>query len=101
MQIMQSLRLERSLKWHSQIIVSPMMDFAPRNESKNARTFPIPTAAPAEAIVAAPAPIDLAPSNISRREFARHAFPKLYFPGFFVDSSSPPSFFLGHIERLV
>lgn len=28
-------------------------------------TFPIPTAAPANAIVAAPAPIDLAPSNIS------------------------------------
>ncbi|OMP01970.1 hypothetical protein CCACVL1_02957 [Corchorus capsularis] len=27
-------------------------------------TFPIPTAAPAKAIVAAPAPIDLAPSSI-------------------------------------
>ncbi|KAG9438896.1 hypothetical protein H6P81_021194 [Aristolochia fimbriata] len=32
------------------------------------RTFPIPTAAPAEAIVAAPAPIDFAPSNIKSRE---------------------------------
>ncbi|CAK9142964.1 unnamed protein product [Ilex paraguariensis] len=35
---------------------------------KELNTFPMPTAAPAKAIVAAPAPIDLAPYNISSCE---------------------------------
>jgi hypothetical protein len=42
------------------------------------RIIPIPTAAPAKAIVAAPAPIDLAPSNMSSRDMTLfHAFPSL------------------------
>ncbi|CAK9170221.1 unnamed protein product [Ilex paraguariensis] len=35
---------------------------------KELNTFPMPTAAPAKAIVAAPAPIDLVPYNISSYE---------------------------------
>jgi hypothetical protein len=45
---------------------------------KMVRIIPIPTAAPAKAIVAAPAPIDLAPSNMSSRDMTLfHAFPSL------------------------
>jgi hypothetical protein len=36
-----------------------------RNRIKELKTFPIPAAAPAEAIVAAPAPINFEPYNLT------------------------------------
>ncbi|KAK2436881.1 hypothetical protein QL285_021845 [Trifolium repens] len=66
---------------------------APLEVSK-LNTFPIPTAAPAEAIVAAPAPIDFAPSNISNGEKLATLFHSRFFV---LVASKPRSFSLGHL----
>jgi len=56
-------------------VYSSGKDFTPPIEEL--RMFPILSVAPTEAIVAARAPIDLAPSNIKKREFDCHAYPSL------------------------
>lgn len=54
---------------------------------KELKTFPIPTAAPAKAIVAAPAPIHFAPSNIRKSREETSHFSCL---GNFVESNAVP-----------
>ena len=66
-QTMRLLPLEQSPKWHNQTIVRPMMDFVTPNRVKELKTLPIPIAAPPNAIVAAPDPINFALSKQAKQ----------------------------------